>query len=190
MNKPARIDAASASEIAPSFKARFTTAEFLRMAQAGAFDDMKIELVQGELERMPPPGTNHAGRQVKVILKLASVFPADQLLGEVGVDLGGDTLLGCDVAVVDRPIDGDRMLDPAEVILIVEVSETSAARDLGMKRLAYARAGIPCYWAVDGERSVVHVYAEPKSGDYAQVSTVRFGEPLAVPGMDASIVID
>jgi Uma2 family endonuclease len=43
-------------------KARFTTAEFLRMGESGAFDDIKVELVDGELERMNPPQTAHAAR--------------------------------------------------------------------------------------------------------------------------------
>ena len=60
MNKPASL---AASE---TFKARFTTAEFLHMAEAGAFDDMKVELVEGELERMNPPQTGHAGRRARV----------------------------------------------------------------------------------------------------------------------------
>lgn len=190
MNKPARIDLADAREIAPSSKARFTTAEFLRMVESGAFDDMKIELVGGELERMPPPGFAHGNRQVRIILLLGAVVPADRLTGEVGLDLGNDTLLGCDVAVLRAPIEGNRMARPAEAALVVEVAETTTSRDRGMKRLAYARAEIPTYWVVDGKLGLTHVYSEPRDGDYAQIATVRFGEPLAVPGTDAAITID
>ena len=41
----------------------------------------------------------------------------------------------------------------------------------------------------DGQRGVVHVYGEPVAGDYAQIATVRFGAPLAVPGTDATITL-
>ena len=61
---------------------------------------------------------------------------------------------------------------------------------MGQKRVAYAAAGIPHYWVVDGERRVVHVFADPVPGDYAEVSTVRFGAPLAVPGTDRTIVLE
>lgn len=189
MNKPARIDLADAREIVPSTKARFTTAEFLHMMESGAFDDMKVELVGGELERMPPPGITHANRQVRVILLLGAVIPPDRLTGEVGLHLSDDTLLGCDVAVLRESIEGNRMALPPEVTLVVEVAETSASRDRGMKRLAYARASIPTYWVVDGKLGLTHVYSEPQDGDYAQIDTVRFGEPLAVPGTDATIII-
>lgn len=190
MNKPARIDVGDAREIMPSSKARFTAAEFLHMIESGAFGDMKVELVGGELERMPPPGLTHANRQVRIVLLLSTVVSADRLTGEVGLHLSDDTLLGCDVAVLREPAQGNRMAQPSEVALVVEVAETTASRDRGMKRLAYARSGIPTYWVVDGKLEVTHVYSEPRDGDYAQIATVRFGKALAVPGTDATITID
>lgn len=141
-------------QAAPNGKARFTTTEFLRMCDSGAFDDMKVELVNGELERMPPPGTRHGTRQAMVLIRLSAVVSSERLLGEVGIDLGNDTLLGCDAVVLKTPIVDDRRLVPADVLLAVEVAETSVPRDTGMKRFAYAEAGIPHYWVLDGERSV------------------------------------
>ena len=82
------------------------------------------------------------------------------------------------------------MLRASEILLMVEVSESTRERDIGMKRMKYATAGIPHYWVVDGERSVVHVHADPIEGDYADIGTVRFGHPLPVPGTDATITID
>ena len=190
MKKPAQIELAEAREVAPSTKARFTTAEFLHMIESGAFDDMKVELVGGELERMPPRGITHADRQVRIILLLGAVLPARCLVGEVGLDLGQNTLLGCDLAVLHSPLEGNRMAQPSEVALVIEIAETTASRDRGMKRLAYAHAAIPTYWVVDGKLEVIHVYSEPRDGDYAQIATVRFGQPLAVPGTDRTITID
>lgn len=190
MNKSARIDLGDAREIAPSSKARFTTAEFLHMIDSGAFGDMKVELVGGELERMPPPGLTHANRQIRIVLLLSTVVSSDRLTGEVGLQLSDDTLLGCDVAVLREPIQVNRMAQPSEVTLVIEVAETTASRDRGMKRLAYARAGIPTYWVVDGKLEVTHVYSEPRDGDYAQIETVRFGQQLSVPGTKTTIAID
>lgn len=185
MNKPlARLYAA------PDGHARFTTAEFLRMCDSGAFDDMKVELVKGELQRMPPPGNRHGARQAKVLIRLGAAVPIERLRGEVAIDLGDNTLLGCDSVVLRVPVKDKRRLVPADVLLAVEVAETSVARDTGMKRFAYAEAGIPHYWVIDGDRSVVRVFGEPLAGDYASVSTVKFGALLAVPGTDATIVID
>lgn len=186
MNQMTRIAAAPAD----GFKARFTTAEFVRMADAGAFEDWKVELVDGELERMQQPHSNHAMRQAKLAIRLGRVVAEDRVCGEVGIDLGNDTLLGCDVAVLREPVRDNRLLRPDDLALVVEVAETTLDRDLGMKRRKYAAAGIPNYWVVDGSRSAIHVHAEPIDGDYAEIHTVRFGQPLAIPGTDATIVLD
>ncbi len=181
MNKPVQL--------AESTKARFTTAEFLRMVDSGAFDDMTIELIDGALERMNPPMNDHGGRQARIVIRLARVVDETLLRGEVGIDLGDDTVLSCDAAVLYAPIDGHRLLHADELRLVVEVAETTRGRDLNHKRNRYAAAGIPEYWVVDGARAVVHVHREPVDGEYALVRTVRFGEPLAVPGTEATITL-
>ena len=188
MNEMTRIGRTGAE----SFRARFTTAEFLRMVEASAFEDWKVELVDGELERMPPPGKEHGRRQMMIGVRLSRVVAETLLMGEVGIDLGNDTVLGCDAAVLRRPLgDADnRMLRPDEVLLAVEIADTSRERDLGLKRMRYAAAGIAHYWVVDGERGVVHVHAEPVAGDYAEITTVRFGQSLTVPGTDATITME
>lgn len=172
--------------------ARITAAEFERMCRADVFGDAKIELVDGELQRMMSPMAPHAGRQASAIGRLYAALGggAARLLGEAGIDLGNDTVVGCDVALLCAPMREHRWLRPEEVLLVIEVAETTRDRDMGMKRVKYATAGIAHYWVIDSERSVVHVWGEPVNGDYAQIGNVRFGEPLAVPGTDQTIVID
>jgi Uma2 family endonuclease len=171
-------------------KARFTTAEFLQMGESGAFDDIKVELVDGELVRINPPQFAHASRQAKIAIRLSRLFAESRIVGEAGVDLGNDTVLGCDVGVLRTPVEENRLLRAADFLLVIEVAETSVARDTTMKRFAYACGGIPHYWVVDGARSVIHVYASPVEGDYTRFQSVGFGEPLSVPGTDGTITID
>jgi Uma2 family endonuclease len=171
-------------------KARFTIAEFVRMGESGAFDDMRIELVDGELERMDLPLASHAARQAKIGIRLSGLLPEARIMGGVAVDLGNDTVLGCDVAVLREPVEGNRLPVAADFLLVIEVAETSVARDATMKRFAYGRGGIPHYWVVDGARSVVHIYASPVEGDYTRFHSVGFGEPVAVPDTDGTITID
>lgn len=171
------------------FKARFTTAEFLQMCAVDAFPDMKIELVDGQLERHDLAMNRHAMLQGRVWFALAGAIDAAVLLGTVGIILGDDTVVACDGAVLRKPITGNRMLVPDDIALVMEVAETTIARDMGMKRIKYASAGIAAYWVIDGARSVVHVFTEPVDGDYAEINTVRFGQPLTVPGA-GTIVVD
>jgi Uma2 family endonuclease len=170
--------------------ARFTTTEFLRMGESGAFYGMKIELVSGELERIDVPLAEHAARQAQIGIRLSRLLPETRILGGVGIDLGNDTVLSCDVAVLREPVEGNHLLVADAFLLVIEVAETSVARDTTMKRFAYAGGGIPNYWVVDGNRSIVHVYAEPVEGDYTRFHSVGFGEPLHVPGTDGTITID
>ncbi len=172
-----------------SFQARFTTAEFLRMCESGAFEDWKVELVDGELERMQQPLNNHAMRQAQIVFLLAQAIGIELVRGEVGIEVGNDTVLACDAAVLRQSVSGNRLLRPDDLALVVEISETTLNRDLGMKRRKYAAASIPVYWVIDGDRSVIHVHAEPVDGEYADIHTVKFGQPLVVPGMTETITL-
>lgn len=185
MNQMTRIVAAPVEH----FAARFTTAEFLRMVETDAFEDWKVELIEGELQRMPPPGNDHSRHVVDVVAGLLSVAAKALVRAETGIDLGDDTVVGCDAALLREVAVGRGMMRPENVLLAVEIAETTLDRDLGMKRRKYAEAGIPFYWVVDGTRAVVHVHAEPAGGDYAEIHTVRFGQPIAVPGVDAAITL-
>lgn len=183
------------NEPLPRFAARevigFTAAEFLRMGEAGAFDDMKVELIGGEIQRMNPPMGGHAGRQASIIGQLWSVIPdaEGRLHGEVGIALDPETVVACDAALLRQPMMERRAVQPAELLLAVEIAETTLNRDLGLKRQLYAEAGVSNYWVVDTARRVTHVFGSPEDGDYGSVRTVPFGEPLAVPGATATILL-
>ena len=188
MNKPAH-----SASFEAAYPARFTTAEFLRMIESGALDDIKIELIDGELQRMNPPMNMHSARQAAMVFRLAQALGdngIERVRGELGIVLGDDTVVGCDAAVLIAPTRDHRLLAPDEVLLVVEIAETTATRDLVMKRKKYAKAGIPHYWVVEGAKARTHVFSCPESADYSDRATVSFGELLPVPGTDATIVID
>lgn len=182
MNQPARLS--------PDNRARFTSAEFLRMIESGAFEGMKVELIDGELERMNPPMGGHAAAQANVVFYLAQAVGVALVLGETGLVIDDSTVVACDAALLRQPIAENRFLTPDDVLLVVEIAQTTQSRDMGLKRMLYAQASIPTYWVIDGVRRVIHVYADPVEGDYSSVHTVRFGAPLAVPGSNAAITLD
>lgn len=174
------------------YRARFTTAEFLAMAATGAFADMRLELVRGELQRMNPPGTRHGSTQARVIVKLATALAGNDgltLVGETAIDLGADTVLGADVALLSLAAVESRPAHVDEVLLVVEVSDATLARDLGDKADDYAAAGIATCWVVDVASEVTNVLTSPGPQGYASRRVVRFTEPLPVPGTDASITL-
>lgn len=178
------------ARLSPDTRARFTSAEFLHMVESGAFEGMKVELIEGELERMNPPMGGHAKAQTNILVRLTAAVSIDRVWGEVGIVLDDSTVVACDAALLRAPVAENRFLTPADLLLVVEIAQTTQARDLGLKRMLYARADIPTYWAIDGTRRVIHVHAEPVDGEYTSVRTVRFGEALPVPGSDAAITLD
>jgi len=174
---------------APAGSTRFSAAEFERMMAAGAFEDMWVELVRGEIQRIPPPGNEHSELHTNVILSLGSAVARALLRVELAVELGDDTIVGCDVAMLRAPVSTSGPVPADMIALAVEVAVSSADRDLVLKRQLYAGAGVPTYWVVDAARRVVHVFDRPADGDYAGLSLVRFGEALAVPGTAGTVVV-
>ncbi len=187
MNKPARFPSVT-GDIGGT--ARFTATEFLHMVEAGAFDDMNVELVEGELQRMPPAGNSHSRRHGSVAFRLMSAVGEALVRIEAGVQIDKDNIVGPDVALLTGVVAEDGPLPTDAIKLAIEVAESSIDRDLGVKRLLYAGAGIPNYWAVDGKRSVTHVFEQPVDGDYASLRLVPFGKALTIPGTDATITLD
>lgn len=183
MNELSPITAA----VAP---ARFSAAEFARMMASGAFEDMWVELVEGEIQRMPPPGNWHARAQTAVLAPLIRLLPQALLRARIGIDLGGNTVVAADAAVLFEACEADGWLSADAVSLVVEVAVFTRDPDLALKPRLYAAAAIPTYWVVDVERRLVHVFDRPENGDYVGLSLVRHGEPLAVPGTDAAIVLE
>jgi Uma2 family endonuclease len=172
--------------------ARFSTAQFLEMVQHDILGDRRIELVDGEIIELPPPGFKHGTLQLEIGSKLLSAVKEDGFLagvGEVGIDLFEGTLRSCDVAIVRPPVNST-MLEPRHLVLVVEIAISTLAHDLGEKASDYAKAGIAELWVVDPDAEIIHVMREPSNDGYVRKSVVRFGEPLSVPETKKTIVIE
>ncbi len=176
--------------------ARFSVEEFMGMADAGAFDDFagKIELVEGVIVRMSPAQSEHFWYQRQLFVKLHALFGEDRdgwIVGqEPTVRIGKITVRDPDIAILRPPIVGKRTIFEAQnVLLVAEVSDSSLGKDRGSKRLGYAKAMIPNYWIVDIKGRRVEVMSRPQKGKYQDDVFVSFGEPIAVPGTDETIIV-
>lgn len=176
--------------------ARFTADEFMAMADAGAFDDFagKIELVEGVIVRMAAALAPHFWFQRQLFLKLHEVFGEGRdgwIVGqEPSIRLGSATVRDPDVAILRLPETIDRVIfDASAVLMVAEVSDATLTKDRGSKKLSYAKAGIPHYWIVDLRNRRVEVWSRPESGKYKGKQVFAFGEPIAVPGTDQTIVL-
>ena len=170
---------------------RCTAEQFLAQCDGGEFDDRRVGLVSGEIIEVDLPSRQHARLQAMLIHLLTTAFEASDAIvyGEIGVRLGADTLRALDAAVVYTDNGDPRLLAPETILLAVEIADTTLERDLIVKALEYAQAGIPEYWVVDVNARATQIMRAPGPFGYAERTPARFDQPLSVPGIDRAITI-
>lgn len=187
MNEVTAISSTAVAEPSDGFTAR----EFMRLVEYGAFAGVKAELIDGVIVKVAPAHIEHSLQNA--VLTGALINKLAELDTRVGVDLAilidDRTLFGIDIAVVNASAPESGVVSGAHVDLAVEIAATSLARDLGVKAVRYADAGIATYWVVDIKARVTHVMTMPQAGGYRERSVVRFDEPLKVPGTSETIRI-
>ena len=76
---------------------------------------------------------------------------------------------------------------PGDVLLLIEVADTSVEQDLEVKLPLYAQAGIPETWIVDLPAETIEVHSRPDSGEYRETVRTKRGEPVTsrtIPGLE------
>ena len=165
------------------------------MAEVGILGpEERVELIEGEIICLSPIGSHHAACVNALTRRLLQgVGDRAVLSPQNPVRLLPDTEPQPDVVLL-RPPEGhywEQHPQPADAVLVVEVSETSYPYDRRVKLRLYARAGVPEVWIVDLARGRVEVFREPGPNDYASTQTVEPGgtiAPAAFP--DVSLAVD
>ncbi len=163
----------------------FTVDEYKRMIAAEIFrTDEHIELIRGEIVQMPPIGDGHAGSVGRLTMLLAEkVRGAAIVWVQNPIQLANNARPQPDLALVKRQdYDTGKPATASDVLLIIEVAETSAKSDRSVKGPLYAEAGIPEYWLVDLRQGVIEVYTDPAGGAYGSMKQAKRGDTLALPG--------
>jgi Uma2 family endonuclease len=143
--------------------------EYDQLVQSGAFEDERVELLEGMLVTMTPQDAAHA----YTVQRLAELLIL-ALQGRAAVRvqsplaLTEDSEPEPDIAVV--PIGDYSTHHPADVHLVVEVATSSARRDRFVKAPLYARAGVPEYWIIDVKSRTVRVCRSPGGVEFGDVT--------------------
>jgi Uma2 family endonuclease len=181
---------AAVSIIVMVIRHAFTVDEWHRMGEAGLFgDDARMELLDGEVIEMAPIGSPHAGGVNRLNHLLTSALGAQALVAvQNPVVLDDRSEPQPDIAVLQpRPDDYSRSHPtPSEILLLIEVSDTTLAFDRDIKAPQYARTGVPEYWIVDLAGDQVMVMREPSSTGYRDIRSLGPGNELsmgALPGV-------
>jgi len=153
------------------------------MAKAGILtEDDRVELIDGEIVEMAPISDRHAGTVNRINTLFVRSFANEAITAvQNPVWLDEHSEPQPDVALLRYRSDfyASAHPTPADVLLLVEVAETTVASDRQVKIPLYARSGIPEVWLVDLDQSTITVYREPSAGGYGTVLTLRRGEQLA-----------
>jgi Uma2 family endonuclease len=169
-------------------KHRFSVTEYYRMAETGVLrPDARVELLNGEIIDMSPIGPSHAGmvkRFIRIFSKLArdrwTIAAQDPLRLDDQSEPEPDFML---LKLADDDYTNHHPV-PADVFLLVEVSDSTIEYDREEKLPAYGRAGVGEVWIVNLNEALFEIYREPHFTGYARKTVLRAGEqaaPLAFP---------
>lgn len=158
--------------------------EYQRMAEAGILhEDDRVELIDGEIIDMAPIGSDHAGT-VNGLNRALVLSCGERAIVSVQNPVRLDRLNEPepDFALLRPRPDFYRGAHPgaSDVLLLVEVSDTSLRFDRRVKLPLYARFGIPEVWIVDLHARVLEAHSGPANGAYTQVRTCRPADVLAL----------
>lgn len=155
--------------------------EFEALIGLGLFEDESIELLDGELVVLPVQSEVHAWVVAKLSRLLSHALDASwDVYSHSGLALGERSLPEPDLCVAPASA---RPRRPDDAVLVVEVSRSRLAFDLGKKAALYARGAVPNYWVVDLAHRLVHVHTQPRDSIYTSIATVGPEATLGVPGI-------
>lgn len=146
------------------------------MAEVGLLaPDARVELIEGEIIDMPPPGPPHAGIVTRLHeTLLLALHGAASVRDQNALRLDDFSEPQPDIVLVKRRAD-DYVRShptPADVLLVVEVSQSSLRFDRERKLPLYARHGLPEYWIVDVVAPVLQIFHTPQGERYLHAATL------------------
>lgn len=171
---------------------RWTVDEFHRMAAAGLLDETdRVELIEGEMIDMAPIGSKHAFIVNRISQRFSASVGGQCLVSTQNpVRLGERSEPQPDIALLKSGNYMDALPTAAEVLLIVEVSDSTIEYDRDIKLGLYARHGIAEVWLLDVNAVELTVFREPAEGQYRLIRKPVADElvsPLLVPGVGIAL---
>jgi Uma2 family endonuclease len=161
---------------------QFTVTDFARMVETGILaEDDRVELIDGEVRVMSPIGPRHVAI-VNRLNTLLTRWVADSAIISVQnpIQLTDYTEPQPDIAVLRPRADfyAHALPLPDDVLVVVEVAETSLEYDREEKVPRYAQTRISEVWLIDVERQTVTQYTQPDGTRYRRVQTLKRGQRL------------
>lgn len=153
-------------------------------------EDDRVELLDGKIIEMSPAGKRHAA----MVKRLNAMF--SKLLEGKAVISVQDPIIASrysmpqpDLAILKYRADfyEEALPRSTDVLLVIEVADSTLLKDQKIKLPLYATAGIPEYWIINLEANEVEVYREPAKGEYRFREVSGSGGRIVVKALEISI---
>src|SRR5919198_3377600 len=169
---------------------------FLELADRLGWDeDTRVELLDGEIVWMSPIGDPHAGCVGRLNRLFTRRYPDEAALvwPQNPVRISDIDLPQPDLGLLKPRADyySSHTPRPEDVLVLVEVADTTVRTDLGRKARIYATAGVREYWVIDLNSRGVYVHRQPIGGDYAARTILKGSDRLSAQfAPDVSFTVD
>jgi len=178
---------------APPMQRRlFTAEEYHRLGEAGILhEDDRVELVDGDIVLMTPIGTRHAACVDRLNVLLQRHLGDQAIVRVQGpVRLNPSSEPQPDITVLKPRADFYAGLHPGgdDILLAIEVADTSVRYDREVKGPLYARSGIAEFWLVDLLHETVEVFRQPGADRYESARVSKRGEQLPIRAIPDAIL--
>jgi len=187
------------SSSAVNVRHKLSVSDYYRMGDAGILqEDSRVELIEGELIDMSPIGSHHAGI-VTLMLHLLNKEINDQAIVSVQnpVRLSDWSEPQPDMMLLKPRSDYyyDSHPEPSDVLVLIEVADSSIDYDRKTKLPLYGQSGIQEFWIIDLNAQRLECYRQPNETGYSQCETLdKTGKisPAALPAviLDLSRILD
>jgi Uma2 family endonuclease len=175
-------------------KKLFTVDEFQLMGEVGILPKTRRhELIHGEIVEVPIPGSAHAAGVKRLNQLFASrIGPPVIISVQDPVRLNSNSATIPDLALL-RPranFYSDAHPVPADVLLLVEVADSTAQWDSTVKADLYAESGILEYWLLDINKDILVVHRHPEHNAYQDIGVYRRGQTVVPEQVNVEFTID
>lgn len=177
MNAPLRTRAGEGFD-----RLGFTVAQVHAMVKAGIMDsDAPVELWEGEFVPMNAKHNRHEIWKNRLMRILSRALPDEIALTiESSLYLSDITFVEPDLLMYADTILPEDVRGP-DCLLVVEVADSSVARDLNAKVRLYSKHGVQHYWVLDAERRRAHIHSDPQDGTYQSIRMIESDGALVLP---------
>ena len=151
----------------------------------------RVELIHGEIVEMSPIGTSHA-YVVAILQKLLGAAVGGNFLvwAQSPIFIDEFSIPEPDHAVVKLQNYREQYPGPQDILLVVEVADSSLHYDREVKMPIYASAGIPEFWLVNLKNKTIECYRFPSGTEYQEKKIIYSGENAVFEALSIEIPVD